>query len=192
MAIVVKVESSEEPITVAEAKEHLVVTHSRDDGYIASLIRVARQNIEKVTQRSLVTKTLQLYLDDFPLGQVVRLPMPKVATVTNVKYYDTAGTLQTLSSSSYFVDATSTPGRICLKQGYCWPSVETGRPAAVVIEYVAGFGAPVDVPEDLKQAIRLLIGHYYANREDVTSIPYAPVVMPKSAEYLAFPYRVWE
>lgn len=191
MPIVVTVESAEEPITVADAKEHLNVWSDADDTYIASLIRVARQAVEVLTQRALVTKTLKYYLDSF-CRSVMTLPMPNIQSVASVNYYDVAGVLQTLSSASYFVDSVSTPGRICLRDGYSWPDVEAGRPNAVVVEFTAGFGGAADVPDDLKHAVKMLVGHWYANREDVVLSSQAPLPMIKAAEYLAMPYRVYQ
>ncbi len=40
----------------------------------------------------------------------------------------------------------------------------------------------------IKAALLLIVGHLYANREDVISGP-AAVALPKGSEFLLFPYR---
>lgn len=191
MSIMVTVDSATEPISLLEAKEHLNVTSDSDDTYILSLISVARRSVEVMTQRSLVTKTLKLSLDSFGDSRELQLPMSNIQTVTSVKYYDEAGTLQTFSANSYWVDTSSSPGRICLRFGESWPIPQSDRPNSVIIEYDAGYGDKAQVPSELKHAIKLLIGHWYANREDVASVPYPHAQVPKAAEFLVMPYRVW-
>ena len=39
-------------------------------------------------------------------------------------------------------------------------------PEAVQIRFVAGYGAAAAVPEDIKEAMLLIIGHLYAHREE--------------------------
>lgn len=192
MAIVVTVEPGQEAISVDQAKEHLNVLHDLDDLYIHALIRVARETVENLTARIVgVSKTVKFFMDEFPQGSTIFLPLGKTQGVTSLKYYDTAGVLQTLSSDLYFVDLETTPSRICVKPSHSWPSTELGRPSAVVIEFMAGYPSVDSIPAPLVQAMKLLIGHWYANREDVTSAPYEHREIPNGAKYLALPYRVY-
>jgi len=63
------------------------------------------------------------------------------------------------------VDSVSQPGRLVLKSGQSWPSA-TLRPAnAIVIRFVAGWASLGELPLRIKQAMLLLIGHWYENRE---------------------------
>lgn len=159
---------STEPITLAEAKEHLREDASDQDAYIASLIAAARKKVEHDAWRVLVTQTWDVFYDSFPALSCdpLVLPRPPLVSVTSVKYHDADGaTATTLSSSSYIVDAASQPGRIQLHDGEEWPS-DTLRPAnGVEVRIVAGYGSASAVPEHLKQAIYLLLGNWYENRE---------------------------
>ena len=47
-----------------------------------------------------------------------------------------------------------------------WPSIRC-KTNAITIELVAGYATVDAVPEDLKQAVLLTVGHWYENREDV-------------------------
>lgn len=161
---------AEEPLDLIEAKLHLKIDHSDEDSAISSLITLARRKLEHDTWRQLVTATWKLYLDDFPRGiKPICWTLPPLQSVSSIEYYDTDGTLQTFASSKYHVDSKSTPGRILLKSGQAWPAVEDARPNAVIVTAIAGYGDAADVPEEAKHALKLLIGHWYLNREAVAA-----------------------
>jgi uncharacterized phiE125 gp8 family phage protein len=62
--------------------------------------------------------------------------------------------------------------------------------ATVTVRFVAGYGAnPGDVPEPLRQAMLLLIGHYYENREAVAAGTLTE--LPFAVASLVFPFRVF-
>lgn len=174
-----------EPITDAEAKAHLRITHNDDDQYIATLITAARQHVENYTRRALITQTWDYYLDTFP--DCINLPMPKLQSVYAITYTDTNGATQTLSSTVYTVDTDAVPGQVYLAYGQSWPIVRS-IPKAIKVRFVAGYGnASDDVPDAIRHAMLLLIGHLYENRT-AADAPMAELPMGFSA--LLMPYRV--
>lgn len=180
-----------EPVTLADAKLHIRAIGTDDDEYIANLIAAARDKIEMLTQRALISQTWLAVRDSFPTGRVIRLPKSPVSTITYVKYYaDGASVLSTLSTSLYRTEVVSNPCRIILLENCSWPSTwDEGD--AVQIQYVCGYGSsPAYVPAELKQAILILVGHWYSARLPV-QVGATVVDMPKSVEYLAMSYRVW-
>jgi len=187
VALEVTAEAKETPISVQECMiGHLRATGSDDDEYVKALIKAATNRTEIETGRALVTRTLRLTLDQFPCGRVIELPRPPLIGNVTVKYLDTSGAQVTLSSTNYTVDARSKPGRIILNSSYSWPSVQRNG-NAVEIQYDAGYGAAAAVPEDLKHAIKFLVGLWYRNREPSDSIDNKPV--PLTYEWLVGPYR---
>lgn len=161
-----------EPLTIAEVKEHLRIDGSSEDLLVGNLIVAARQQIEHELERALVTQTWDLFLDEFPGGgrQPLYLPKPPLSSVTTVKYYDSDNTLQTLSSANYIVDATSQPGRIIPVINQSWPATRD-RQKAVEIRFVAGYGASVAVPAIVRQALLMLIGAWYCDRDQSGMMP---------------------
>ena len=157
-----------EPLTTTEAKTHLRVDGSDDDTYIDSLIQAAREYCELVTRRAFIHRTSCMYLRQIPTTDILELPQPNLSSVTHIKYYDSTDTLQTLSSAAYRVDTTSLIGAVVIKDGYAWPSVIGDRNDAIQITYVHGYGAAASaVPKAVKQAMLLLIGHWFRSRESV-------------------------
>lgn len=156
-----------EPVTLDEAKDHLHVDGTDEDTYITTLITVARQQAERVEGRVYITQTWALTLDEFPDGDWITLPVCPLLTVEEVTYLDADGTEQTWASSNYVVDTKSTPGRLALAPDKEWPTTQSGRVNAVTITMSAGYGAASAVPKTAKQAVLLLIGHWFANREPV-------------------------
>ena len=62
--------------------------------------------------------------------------------------------------------------------------------------YVTGYKRAGDdpniiIPEAIKQAILLLIGHYFENREILLERGHIPKTIPFSAEALLYSYKIW-
>lgn len=169
-----------EPVSVSDAKLYCHVDQSVEDGLFASLITAARIYCEKRSKRTLITTAYRLdgYLFGSSTGSI-RLDKGPLIAVQSVKYYDTGGTQQTISSSNYRVDITPLYGEIVPIDTYVWPVVQAQRPNAVEIAFTAGYGAAAtDVPDTAKHAIKMLVANWYLNREPVVAgsmgvVPYA-------------------
>ena len=166
MSLVITVEPAEEPVTTAEAKDHMRVDTSDDDTLIDGLITASRLYAENYTNRAFVTQTLAVRLDAFPASQI-NLPRAPAASVTSIQYIDGDGATQTWSSANYTVDAYSKPARVLPVYDEDFPSTRA-EIDAVTVTFVAGYGGASAVPEGLKLAIKTLVGHWYENREGST------------------------
>lgn len=162
-----------EPITVAGAKAQLNISTADDDDLIAGYITSARLLAERHTNRALVEQVWDIQLDHFPwCDRPIHLPLAPLQSVTSITYLDSAGDSQVMTASLYKVDANSKPPRIALAYGQTWPGT---RPeiAAVTVRAVFGYApdgnSPQDyaanIPQDLKDAIGMLVGDFYENRE---------------------------
>lgn len=183
--IKIKTDTTVEPVTLAEAKIHLHVgtDETEQDDYISTLIKVARTSAEIYTGRTFCAKTYNYYLDGFP-GNVgaIYLPYPPLLSataVTSIAYFDSDGVSATLDSDYYQIDHTAEPAIIVPDEDDTWPSTQAYKLNAVNIEYTGGYGTTAaSVPAPLKQAILLLVGLWFENREQVSvgtvnEIPYA-------------------
>ena len=179
-----------EPISTATAKTHLRVDGSTDDTLIDNLVIAARQTVESFTGRKLIDQTWQALYDDFPrLDRPIELPVAPIDSLTHVKYNDENGDQQTLATSVYISNMDVTPAVIWLDDGEVWPDTYK-RGLDVEVQFKAGYGeAGSDVPEALLQALLLLVGTWYENREHVV-IGAGAAVVPDTVDYLLAPFKV--
>lgn len=178
-SVVVKTQPAEEPITLEEAKTHLRVWCDADDDYITALITAARIYAERFQRRSYITQTLELRMDGFPC-YLIDLPRPPAISATSIKYIDSNGDTQTLDAAKYTTDFNSYVARVVPAYNETWPTTRFVIDS-VTIEYVAGYGDAADVPETIKQAMLLLIGVWYENREAVTDTAMTEIPFTVSA-----------
>lgn len=182
-----------DPVSIAEARAHCRIDDDADDGLVAGYIMAARSYIEQVSGLSLISQTWEMTLEEFPDDDCIYLPRNPVLSITSIQYYDAANALQTLSASTYEIDTAQVPAEIELANGATWPATYE-RTAAVVVRFVAGYGAaPGSIPEPIRLAILLLVGHFYANREQVTlGAGLTATQLPFGVDALIAPYRVHE
>lgn len=180
---------TDEPISLAEAKRHCRIDVTDDDGLLAGIILASRVWTEGYTRRALCTQTLDLTLDCWP--RCIVLPRPPHQSVTSISYVDTSGAAQTLDPSNYQVDLSDAilPARIMPAYQKTWPTIQSGIFNPITVRFVAGYGSnPSKLPDPIRQAMLLVIGHLYENRETVlVNAQSAPLVM--GARALLDPYR---
>jgi len=146
------------PISVAEAKAHLRVTVDDDDALIEGYIRAALAHAEMMTGRAFVEQTWEFVVDAFPTVEIGPLT-PGPVTSAVVIYIDADGFEQTVDANDYELDVSSAEGWV-VPVG-AWPSaMETIN--AIRVEFTV---APEFIPQDVKHAIYLLVGHFYNARE---------------------------
>lgn len=177
---------SAEPIHLAEAKLHLrTVTGdtSEDSMLISPLITAAREYCEQVTGRALAAQTIQAYPETWGLW---RLPRPPIVSVTSIKYYDVDDAVSTLAAADYQVDTVD--GLVNILE---WPGADLRVLNPIVVEYVAGYAT---LPMAIRQAMLLLIAHWYQNREAVivsTGSYSQSVEVAVGVQRLLNQYKVW-
>jgi len=155
-------------LSLAEAKSHLRVTHIDDDDDITDLALAAQQHVEDYLSRTLMPATWVLSLSAFPAGKrPLMLDVAPYASLTSLAYTDGAGDGQTLTETTDFkVSGNARPAFLFPVYGTTWPTARR-EPDSVVVTWVAGYADAASVPEVYKRAMRLLIGHWYENREQV-------------------------
>ena len=154
---------------------------------IAALIAGARVHVEAQTRRALITQSWRLIRDTWPdNGRVAVLPAP-LRELTAARVYRLDGTAQELDPEAFSADTAAAPGVLAFSGAM--PS--TGRMAAgIELDVECGYGdAPEDVPADLRQAIRLLVAHWYENR-GLIAVGSGIAVLPQTVAGLLMPYRV--
>jgi uncharacterized phiE125 gp8 family phage protein len=164
----VTTDPSEEPVTLSEAKTHARVDGSDEDSLITALIIAARQWVEQHIDTAIIDQTITAKRNGFPNSWRLYLPRTALRSVTSVDYLDSDRASQTLSTDVYAEDTFAKPGSIYLKQDESWPTDVADEPNSVTVVYQAGIAANAsEVPQPIKQAILLLVAHWYENRTAV-------------------------
>ena len=157
---------SSEPITLAEAKLYLRVDDSTEDALITAIITAARRKFENDTYHYLMPQTWELYLNQNEINaEQISINKSDITAISSVKYYDQSNTQQTLSANDY---QTAIQGRPYSIQLTTVPQVYN-RLEAMVIRFTLGYTNAAAVPEDIKTAIKTIIGTLYENRQTIVT-----------------------
>ena len=174
-------------LTTAEAKTHLKVDTTADDTYIDNLISAATESAQIFTNRYFINTTITQHGDTW--SDISTLFKSKVSSITHIKYFDSDNSEQTLATSVWLSDINHQPARIGLKPNQSFPSLAE-RINAVNCKYVVGYGsAASDVPEGIREAVLLIVGNLYENRQEVV-VGRIATELPKSAQYLLEQYKI--
>lgn len=191
MSLIQTIAPGTEPVALADVLAAIGYEDDDKDSLLNGYIAAARQYAEDFTNRQFVTATWKLTLDRFPgsVG-VIHLQRPPLSSITSITYLDSAGDLQTLDAAKYIFDDGTDPhrARVTPAYGETWPSTQW-RINAVTITYVAGYGAASAVPDGLKAAIYMLVGHWFDMPEPVVIGATASEV-PKTVDTLLWQFRV--
>lgn len=201
-ALVKTKQTTVEPLTADEVREHVKQDQTVDDVLISRLIQAVREEAETFLNRQLLTGSYRMYLDDVPTDQRgiaitnVRLPMAapliSVDAVTyNPPLYLPDGTgaapVVMVANKDYGIDTFNEPGQMILLNQ--WPDLYDKLPGAFYIDYTCGYADPTLIPAAIKAGMLLRIGALYQNRE--TEVVGAVVdVLPSAVERLWWPWRV--
>jgi uncharacterized phiE125 gp8 family phage protein len=170
------------PVTLDEARAHCRVTHTDENALLTGYIKAATRYVEQNLSASIAEQVWGLTLDAF--SDYIELARGPVISVDAFAYIDTAGSPQTVDSGLYTVDLVSRAPWIVRNSSSSWPTPMDGI-NMVSVTYTAGMGV---VPEDLKHAILLLVGHWHLNREAV-NVGNTVTEVPLAVDALLQPYR---
>ncbi|MFB0832890.1 head-tail connector protein [Brevibacillus laterosporus] len=174
MAMKLVVKPTQEPITLEEMKAYLRIDDSEFDDVIPPLIQAAVEHCEIYQNRAYITQTWEITFDHFPQSYI-KIPKPPLQEVVGITFIDKDGNQIAWGHENFIVDNYSEPGRIVLAHGKTWPSVTLQPINGVRIQFVAGYGDPTDIPERVKQAIKIFVAHRFEfpESEDVPAVVYS-------------------
>jgi uncharacterized phiE125 gp8 family phage protein len=156
----------------ATAQAHCKVDSASDLALVQLYRNAAEDMVINHLRRALLPTVFEYTLDEFPWDCYgvhrgdIDLPVQPYSSMTHIKYYDTDGVEQTLSSALYIIDSSSKPVRITPTPEDYWPETQALRPNSVTIRFTAGYANAGAVPAAIKAAILLHLGTLYNNREN--------------------------
>jgi uncharacterized phiE125 gp8 family phage protein len=163
-----------EPVTVAEAKLHCRILGSDEDSVLSGFISAAREYAEAYHCKAYATKTITAVADS--LVSAYSLPVQPVSSITSITIKDSSSSKIDITSKFELDEFT---GEIILKPSEDLPSIGLYHINPVEIVYKAG----AEPSKKTKQAMLLLIGHWFENREEVV-VGQQSFSVPMAAEAL--------
>lgn len=185
MPIIQTTDPVEQPIALADARLQCQVDSdiTDEDTLIDSYIEAATSFCEEFTSRPLITQEKQ-YIGG--LNKCIELT-PNLLSVESVIYIDVDGSPQTLDPAKYHIDTASIVGQIVPLEA--WPAVKANHPQPITVNFTCGYGDAAAVPDGIKQCMRMLIGHWYRNREAVV-VGVSAGSLDYAVDALLNPYRI--
>lgn len=171
------------PVSLAEVKDHLRIGWTDEDALLGGLVGAATAHLDGwsgTLGRAIITQTWSQSFDAF--ADRIPLYVGPVASVTSVIYTDPAGSDVTLAGSAYRLLRDAGGDYVERVPGTEWPAIGD-RADAVRVTYVAG---EASAPVAIKQAMLLLIGHWYRERDGAG----AAEGWPPAVNALLAPYRM--
>lgn len=191
----ITIESTVEPVSVDELKDHDKIQTGDEDHLIALYITAARQLAENRTGRQLCPATLECKLEEFPADEI-KIPLSPLmdTSLLAITYLDTSGTVQILGSTIYEIDVVNDPPRIRLAYNNTWPDVQDSR-YPITITFRAGYPRSTVigesmVPEAIREWIRMRATGMYNQRGSLTDMPSLSEIPRDHLDGLLDPYII--
>ncbi|HBA83387.1 MAG TPA: hypothetical protein DCZ95_04750 [Verrucomicrobia bacterium] len=140
---------------------------SEEDSQLTDCIQEARDHIEDITRRALLTQTWDVFLDGWPRSNSIKLPFGNLQSVTHLKYTDSAGAITTMAvTTDYIVETNGDQcGRIVLPYGESWPSFTAYPSNPITVRFICGWTAASSLPRKIRAACKLIATDLWQNRE---------------------------
>lgn len=165
MLNLVRTTAPEAFVTLAECKAQMDITYADDDALIQGILDAAIAALDGCD--GMVGKAIATQGYTWTQARVAgstRLDFPVLPflAVVSIEYYNSDNALTTASLDDFTVLGGEDFGYIEPKNA--WPQMYD-RDDALKIVFQSGYGVASAVPANLKQACKMLVSHWYENRE---------------------------
>lgn len=167
MKYIVVAEPTTEPVSLEEVKLflRLLPDDTSEDNFISGLITASREYCENFTARALATQTIMLYLDSIP--SEVEVPMPPLQSVDKIEVIDAdKAAHELIVDTDYMIDSGEISSIIFTANAQ---EVAAHLYPINPVQITCTVGYDADIPVSIKQAMLLLVAHWYENREAVAT-----------------------
>lgn len=174
---------TESLIPLADMLDYLRVTCEEDEAFVEELLLAACELVEAESETNFINKSYREVISTFPTPRIyvderrviesetvrinsnldypLKLTEAPLVSVTSITYYDANGEAQAFTD--YTVDVVNNFIQPSLNNR--WPQTQY-RTDAVTVLYVAGKNSVI--PRMAKQAVRLLVSHWYNHLDAVS------------------------
>jgi uncharacterized phiE125 gp8 family phage protein len=155
-------------VSLTSLKKHVAIdaTEVYYDDVLTDMQLAAIEWIESKARLTLRSASFDVFVDELPCGnEPLYLPLWPVTSVTSFAYVDEDGAAQTLATASLQIELLSQPAALYPLADAVWPRTQPDKQRAATIRVVAGGNA--QTPAMVNHAIKLLVAHWFRNRETV-------------------------
>ena len=183
-------------VSVTDIKAQLRIDSSDEDTLLGYYIDAATDMAENYCNRHFITHQYKLYFNEqvnkasliFPNCTLVDVDAvvgpPAVAAKRPINWVDANGAAQ--SSDKAYIDAFSNPSLVYLSSDFPGTTLKDNSANTFYFWFNTGYGsASADVPEAIKQAIKLIVADMYYFREDRKR------QFPMASQILLQPYKCY-
>jgi len=186
-------------VSVPEIKSQLRIDTSDEDTLLSAYIEAATEMAENYCNRNFIEHEYELYFNDVRNQATLLFPdctllsveaepaeegVPAVEAVYPVNWIDVDGAAQ--GSYEAYVDTYSNPSIVHTNSDFSSPTLEANASNTYWFKFKTGMGsAASDVPNAVKQAIKLIVSDMYYFREDRKRR------FPMASEILLQPYKCY-
>lgn len=163
----ITVAATEEPVTLNEALDFCRIDqNSPDEGLVTALIKAATLQCENYTNRVFIERT---YLGEFDCQEVSKFERYPFIELRRGPFKSLTSITLEEDGSPVAVTGVLTKDTPSYARLLFTETLNTADEVAYPLQvtFVAGYGAAVDVPEDIKTAIKQYVLFLYENRGDV-------------------------
>lgn len=164
-------------VSVADMCNYLRVSSDHEYGTVRALILAATDHLQSAIGKAFISQEWQLKIQA-PVANKIELHKVPAIDIVEILYYDGNNEQQSLDIEDFEIIGNQEWAYIQPKQNKVWPTIYS-RPDAIQVKYNAGFGdTPDSVPQDIIQALMMLVSHWFINRSAVANgsaqeVPYA-------------------
>ena len=162
-----------EPFSLDELKDYIGAFDDLgvQSDLISTLGTAAREHVEKITSRAILTQKWDYFLNRWPECNYIKLPFGNlqnaVGTAPAVSWKDTDGSETTLTvTTDYIVETNGDQyGYIFLPYGGSWPTDTLYPSNPIKIRFFCGWTSATLVPASIKTAIKMACSDMFDNSE---------------------------
>ena len=196
--------NAEKPITLAELKSWLGITHNLSDSALTIIISAVTAYAENYTNRTIMRATFVTRRDFFPgagtnegfypygilpvfgagINENIGFEIRKspLVSVSSIVYTDGNGILQTVANSNYYLTQEEDYSSVLKTPDGQWPIDSANKLDSVAITFIAGlFATAITVDAEWKHALLVHATAMWANRGDCSNSACAGAI-PGSAQ----------
>ncbi len=169
-----------------------------EDDLLNDIIKSARDYVEDITRRGLLTQTWKYYLDEWPAGTKIKLPFGNLQTtglIVSYDYVDSAGAKQTTTmtlTTDYIIETNGEGcGFIILPYADTRPSFTYWPSNPITIQFACGWTTAALIPYKIKQAIKRVCSLLYQGSRGADVLGQS-VHEDKTVMRLLQPSRLWD